>query len=187
MATGKKTEHHDIAHKAISEHPETKISREARFADLQKKMISLTWDIGGPLCTAEGIELVHVEFQREPGGRVLRAYIDRPGGVSLDDCSGISRQLSDILDIKMDTDLPYTLEVSSPGLDRPISKKEDFNRFAGETARIRTAQPINGQKNFKGTLVGMFDDCVHLQLEKETVVILYEDIMKARLVNYNGE
>lgn len=177
----------DTAHRADAGRPETQVQMEVPFAELKRRMISSTWDIAVPLCAVEGIELVHVEFQRESGGRVLRAYIDKPGGVSLDDCTRISRQLSDILDIQIDMELPYTLEVSSPGPDRPISKKEDFHRFAGETARIRTARPIDGRKNFTGTLLGMVDDCVHLQLEKETVVIFHQDITKARLVNYNGE
>jgi ribosome maturation factor RimP len=140
-----------------------------------------------PLCTAEGMELVHVEYQREPGGLTLRVYLDKPGGVTLDDCVDISRQLEDLLDVNMPDGPPYRLEVSSPGLDRPIGKIKDFIRFEGHRARIRLAVAINGRKNFTGVLAGVVDETIQLSLDKETIRLKFSDITRARLINYNGE
>jgi len=144
-------------------------------------------EVADPLCESEGIELVHVECQRETGGRIIRLYIDKPGGVTLYDCTCISRQLIDILDVNLDTNWTYNLEVSSPGSDRPLGKPEDFDRFKGKTARIRTSVPLEGQKNFKGLLIGFYDGIVKLEVNAKTVAIPYREITNARLFNYNGE
>ena len=159
--------------------PEKRITRD--------QVIHFVWRLADPLCTAEGMELIHVEYQREPGGWVLRLFIEKPGGVTIDDCAVISQQLGDLLDIKLGEELPYTLEVSSPGPERPLSKKTDFNRFAGQVAKIRTRRPLGGQKNFTGVLAGLVDDTVRLTLERETVAIPFQEITKARLVNYHGD
>ena len=88
-----------------------------------QEIIAQTKSLAQRLCEAEGMELVHVEFQREAGGRVLRLYIDQPGGVTLNDCVNISRQMGDLLDVNIENMGPYNLEVSSPGTDRPLSKE----------------------------------------------------------------
>jgi len=150
-------------------------------------IVAKAWELAEPLCLSEGMELIHVEFQRESGGRILRLYIDKPGGVNVDDCATVSSQLGDILDIKLDTEFPYTLEVSSPGIDRPLSRISDFEKFTGNTAKIRTAYPINNQKNFKGVLRGVLDDNIALQTDTETVMIPFRDITKAKLVKLNGD
>ncbi|OQW97291.1 MAG: hypothetical protein BWK74_06580 [Desulfobacteraceae bacterium A6] len=144
-------------------------------------------EFADPLCESEGMELVHVECQRETGGRIIRLYIDKPGGVTLYDCTCISRQLIDILDVNLDTNWTYNLEVSSPGSDRPLGKPEDFDRFKGKTAKIRTSVPLEGQKNFKGLLLGFYDGLVKLEVNAKTVAIPYKEITTARLFNYNGE
>ena len=87
----------------------------------EKVIIGRIEALAEPLCESEGLELVHVEYQREAGGRILRLYIDRSGGVSLDDCVSVSRQLNDLLDVKLEDIGPYTLEVTSPGPERPLS------------------------------------------------------------------
>jgi len=144
-----------------------------------------------PICHVEGMDLIHVEYQREMGGRVLRLYVDKPGGVTLGDCQALSAQLGDILDLKLDTLDAYTLEVSSPGIDRPVSRLADFEKFTGVLAKIKTATPINGQKNFKGILSGIVDKesdaKVQLETENSAVAIPFQDIFKARLVNYDGD
>jgi ribosome maturation factor RimP len=150
-------------------------------------IVAKAWELAEPLCLSEGMELIHVEFQRESGGRILRLYIDKPGGITVDDCATVSSQLGDILDIKLDTEYPYTLEVSSPGIDRPMSRFSDFIKFKGQTAKIRTAYPINGQKNFKGILQDVMDDTIVLQTDAGTAVIPFREITKARLVNLNGD
>nr|WP_181549458.1 ribosome maturation factor RimP [Desulfosalsimonas propionicica] len=160
---------------------------EKNSAVSSRQVAKVAWELGDPLCAAEGLELIHVEYQREPAGWVLRLFIEKPGGVGVEECSRVSRQLGDLLDIKLDTDVSYTLEVSSPGPQRPLSKKADFDRFAGEMARIRTRQALGGQKNFKGLLAGTADDAVRLILDCETIEIPYQEITKARLTNYHGD
>lgn len=161
--------------------------KEDVYIQKHDDIVTKTWELAEPLCLADGMELIHVEYQREAGGRILRLYIDKPGGVDVDDCANVSTQLGDILDIKLDTSHTYTLEVSSPGIDRPVSKLSDFKKFMGKTAKIRTAYPIQNQKNFKGILRGLLDNNILLQTEIETVVIPYQEITKARLVNFNGD
>lgn len=136
-----------------------------------------------PLCEAEGYELIHVEFQPEAGGRILRLYIDKPGGVTLDDCVNTSRQVNDILDVALEELGPYNLEVSSPGPERPLGRQEDFERYKGRLARLKTRRPIEGQKNFTGCLIGMIDHRVHLAVDGKTVAIPYELVLRARLVD----
>ncbi len=140
-----------------------------------------------PVCDAEGIELVHAEYQMEPGGKVLRLYIDKPDGIGIDDCAAISRQVSDLLDVYIESDHRYRLEVSSPGSNRPLTKPTDFKRFKGQLARIQSSRSIDGQKKFKGTLTDIKDGIVTLTVVEKSVAIPFEDITKARLINYSGE
>jgi ribosome maturation factor RimP len=129
-----------------------------------------------------GMELVHFEVRRESGGAVLRLYIDREGGVTLDDCARVSRQVSAELDADDPVPGRYTLEVSSPGLDRPLSRDRDFERFVGSTVRIVTASPLDGQRHFKGRLNGLLHGSVQLVLEDGREVSIPRDLMtSARL------
>ena len=150
-------------------------------------LTDLTWKLGEPLCTAEGMDLVHVECRSESRGRMLRLYIDKPGGVKLDDCMNISRQIGDLLDVHTDHETGYLLEVSSPGPDRPLGKPGDFDRFTDHQVRIRTAAPINGQHNFTGILAGMHDEIVTLRMEDTSITIPFSLIKYARLIGYQGE
>jgi len=143
--------------------------------------------IAKSLCIAEGMELVYVEYQYESGGLVLRIYIDKPGGVTLDNCVLISRQLNDLLDIHLEGSVAYSLEVSSPGPDRPLSGINDFQRFQGELVRIKTIEPIDGRKNFKGVLAGTSDGNVNINVENRVFSIPCEGIKRARLVDHNGD
>ncbi len=142
------------------------------------------WRIAEPLCLSEGLELVHIEFQREQAGRTLRLFLDKPGGVTLDDCVNISRQLSDLLDVSLDEETPpYNLEVSSPGVPRPLGKISDFERFKGRRVKIRTAHPIDGQKNFTGTIEELDDSNIQLKGQNRLIRIAFADIVKARLID----
>ena len=143
--------------------------------------------LASPLCESEGIELVHLEYQRESSGWILRLYIDKPGGVTLDDCINVSRQMNDLLDVHFDEMGPYNLEVTSPGPDRPLVKAQDFEKFEGNLAMIKTVRPFDGQKNFKGVLMGISQEQVKLRVGEATIAIALTDISKARLVNYSGE
>lgn len=137
-----------------------------------------------PICESEGIELIHLEYGPEKSGKTLRLYIDKPGGITLNDCALISHQVGDILDVNLEDFGSYNLEVSSPGTERPLGKISDFERFEGKMIRIRTSQLINGQKNFKGILAGISERIVTLLVEDKTVAIPYQDIIKARLINH---
>ena len=145
------------------------------------------WALAEPMCDAEGLALVHVEYRREAGGRILRIYIDKTGGVKLDDCVAVSRQLGDLLDVYLDEIGLYNLEVSSPGSDRPLGRETDFERFKGCKAKIRTHHLLDGRKNFTGVLMGMSEGSVRLKVDNKVVVIPFAEIQKARLINFNGE
>ena len=135
-----------------------------------------------PLFTELGLELVDVEFRREANGWVLRLYLDKPGGVVLGDCQRVSEELSDLLDIEDLIDHPYTLEVSSPGLNRPLRLESDFLRFVGQRARISTSAAIVGQRRFLGVLRGYEEGRVLLEREDGTIALIpYALIVKSRL------
>jgi len=135
-----------------------------------------------PILTDRGLELVDVEFRRESRGWILRLYLDRPGGVTMNDCQRVSEELGDHLDVEGLIDHPYHLEVSSAGLDRPLTRDGDFVRFAGITARISTREPVEGQRNFRGRLAGLAGDAVLLDLpDGRRVTIPRGLILKARL------
>lgn len=140
------------------------------------------------LCAGEGLELVHVEFVSESNHYFLRVYIDKPGGVTMDDLSAISRQLGDILDARHRIDPEYRLEVSSPGIFRPLFKKSDYTKFAGRNVMITVGTAIEGKKKFTGILNGISDnDNVTLSVEGRTMEIQFSAIKKARLAEDNGD
>ena len=157
-------------------------------AERRAGLLATVAGLAGPVCATDGLELVHVEYLRETDGRKLRLYIDKPGGVGLDDCIRVTRSLSDLLDVELEEDYgPYNLEVSSPGVDRPLVKPADFQRFQGKTAKIRTSRAIDGQKNFTGTLKGTTPGTALLESDGRTIEIPFAEIARARLFNYNGE
>ncbi len=121
-----------------------------------------------PLVEEYGYELVDVEYVKEGGTWYLRAYIDKPGGISIEDCEMVSRRLSDILDEKDYIDDSYILEVSSPGLGRPLKKEKDFKRSIGKEVEVRTYRMIDKQKEFTGILKAYDKDSVTVELEDGT-------------------
>ena len=136
-----------------------------------------------PVVESMGYELVGVEFQGAGGHGTLRVYIDREQGVSLDDCAAISHQISGILDVEEPIKQAYDLEISSPGIDRPLFKLADFERFAGRTAKIKLAVDLEGRKNFKGRLQGVADArMVIIEVDGEAFYLPFADIGKANLV-----
>ena len=139
------------------------------------------------LCASEELELVHVEYQSEASGRILRIYIDKPGGVGIDDCSRISRQMGDLLDVYIENEASYNLEVSSPGSERPLGRESDFEKYSGQMVRIKTKDPLGGKKKFYGKLLGIQEGIVSLQINDQVVRISHKDISQARLVNNDGE
>ena len=148
---------------------------------------SRTTELAERLAASLGMELVELEYKREGRDMVLRLYIDKEGGVTLDDCSTVSRELSEILDVEDFIREHYTLEVSSPGLNRPLKKPADFERYRGRLAKVRTFEPLaddagNKRKTFLGELLGFADGAVRMHLkEGQTASIPLEKVAKANL------
>ena len=133
-----------------------------------------------PLVDAHGFELVDVEYVKEGGSWYLRAYIDKPGGIAVDDCEVISRALSDLLDEHDFIEDSYILEVSSPGLGRPLKKEKDFVRSQGELVEVRTYRAIQHQKEFtgilnawdKGTVTLLMEDGTEMKFAREDIALI---------------
>ncbi len=135
-----------------------------------------------PGVVALGFELVDVELAGSHHSPTLRVYIDGPAGVNVDDCARVSRQLSALLDVEDPLPGQYTLEVSSPGLDRPLVTPEDFRRFIGETIKVKMQPPLLGRKNFSGRLVDVTADHVVVEVDKEHFDLAFDGMERARLV-----
>lgn len=121
-----------------------------------------------PIVEQHGFELVDVEYVKEAGAWYLRVYIDKEGGITIDDCETVSRAFSDLLDEKDFIEEAYILEVSSPGLGRPLKKEKDFKRSIGKEVEIRTYRPIERQKEFCGVLSAYDENSVTIELEDHT-------------------
>ena len=135
-----------------------------------------------PIIEEHGFELVDVEYVKEGSTWYLRAYIDKPGGITIDDCETVSRRLSDILDEKDYIEDAYIREVSSPGLGRPLKKEKDYKRSLGEEVEIRTYRMIEKQKEFTGILKGYDEGTVTIEIENGTEKIFDKsDIALIRL------
>jgi len=136
-----------------------------------------------PVVESMGYELVGIEFNAGGGHGTLRVYIDREQGVNLDDCAAISHQLSGILDVEEPIQQAYDLEISSPGIDRPLFKLADFERFIGRTAKIKLAVGVQGRKNFRGQLQAVADEkLITIEVDGEHFDLPYADIARANLV-----
>jgi ribosome maturation factor RimP len=146
---------------------------------IEQEVTKICTPIAGDL----GLELVQVVYLRESYGWVVRILVDRiDGAVTLDDCSTLSRELSDVLDIEDPIETKYRLEVSSPGLDRPLVKKEDYQRFAGREITLKTAQPVEGRSKFKGRLEGLEENTVKLEVDGKTYELDLTNVKSANLV-----
>jgi len=134
-----------------------------------------------PIIKEEHLELVDVEYKKEGKNWLLRIFIDREGGVTVADCTRVSRQIEDLIEVEEAVPSSYILEVSSPGLDRPLKKEEDFLRFKGKRIHVTTYTPIHQQKNFKGTIQSFQEDVLFLEIDHQQVEIPKDQIAKARL------
>lgn len=134
----------------------------------------------------QGLELVDVEFIKEAGLWYLRYYVDKPGGVTLDDCQSVSNEISGRLDIEDPIPQSYTLEVSSPGIERPLKNEKDFLRYIGSSVEIKTYEALKGKKAFNGTLKDFKDGNVVIEGDT-SLEIPFEKISSAKLkFNWNG-
>ncbi|MDX1656317.1 MAG: ribosome maturation factor RimP [Candidatus Competibacteraceae bacterium] len=129
-----------------------------------------------------GYELVGVEFHPHRSNALLRVYIDRETGITVDDCQRVSHQISGLLDVEDPIPGQYSLEVSSPGLDRPLFTAEHFARFAGQQARLNLSTPLAGRRRLTGRLGGLRGEAVIIAVEGETLEVPLNQIDKARLV-----
>ncbi|MCA9482623.1 MAG: ribosome maturation factor RimP [Nitrospina sp.] len=135
-----------------------------------------------PVLQDLGLELVDIEYRREGQGWVLRIFIDRgEGGVSLDDCSRVSHLTGDLIEIDDLISNSYRLEVSSPGLDRPLKKEQDFLKYKNRRIRLNTFAPIEKRRNFKGTILDFREGVLHLEAEGGPFEIPLDNIAKANL------
>ena len=143
-----------------------------------------------PVVTSEGMELIHVECIKMHSRWIIRLFLDKEGGISLDDCASISDQLGDIFDIREVINGSYTLEVSSPGFDRPISRVQDFLKYRNSRVDIKTAVKIEGSKNFHGILVDYVQEAgrkfVLVEVAGKNYRIPRQDILKANLADDQG-
>ena len=135
-----------------------------------------------PIAAEWGLELVDIQYRKEGPHWYLRVFIDKEGGVGLEDCQRVSEGLGGILDRSDPIPHNYILEVSSPGLERPLKKKKDFIRFQGHEIKVRTYAPIDGRRNFRGQLQGVMDEFVVMEVDKKSYSIPMEKIAKAQLV-----
>ena len=143
--------------------------------------VTRVWELASPLVESEGMEIVDIEFRHEGsrGGRVLRLYLDKEGGPSVDDLSRVSRQLSELLDTHDVVPGTYTLEVSSPGINRPLTRPEHFARFVGKRIRVRTRDRIDGRRSFLGTLQEVMENRITLKQEGTQYQIPFSVIEKS--------
>ena len=146
-----------------------------------KKVTELTAELAAPVVAAQGCELWDVEYVKEAGTWYLRLYIDKEGGVSIDDCEAISRRVSDLLDEADPIEDSYTFEVSSAGAERPLKRPSDFERFMGSPITIRLYKNKDGRKEFAGTLAGYEDGAVLLDTGGQTLRFEKAEIALVRL------
>ncbi|MGZ3579785.1 MAG: ribosome maturation factor RimP [Syntrophales bacterium] len=139
-----------------------------------------------PVIESEGMEIVDVECLKMKFRWLVRIYIDKEGGVTIDDCSEISKQVGDILDIYDVLPGSYTLEVSSPGLDRPLTRDKDFIKYRGSAVRIKTREKLDGTKNFHGILIDYLEEdgrkTLIVDVSGKNFHILRDLVVKAHLV-----
>ena len=136
--------------------------------------------IAGPKAEELGLELIDCEYKKEGGRRVLRIYIDKKGGVGLDDCEAVSRSVEPVLDSEDFIDEAYTFEVSSPGLDRPLKTDRDFERYQGEDVEVGLYAAMDGKKKFTGKLLGRKDGIVSIDDNGQVLEFQQKDISKVK-------
>ena len=136
----------------------------------------------GPILDGLGYELVDVAYASDFGRWILRLYIDKATCVTIDDCARVSREIGDLIDVKEIIDHEYVLEVSSPGLNRPLRKEKHFNQAIGKKIKVKTKTPVDGRRNYTGCLSRFEDGILYLQLSGEVVSIPLPNVEKANII-----
>ncbi len=143
-------------------------------------------DLIEPVVRAEGRELVELEFRRESQGWVLRLYIDQEDGITVEDCAQVSRVVGDLLDVADLIRTPYHLEVSSPGLNRPLRKSRHFEQVVGKIIEVRTLEPLGNRRRFKGVLKGVEQDRITVRCDGQDMVIGLSLVERAHLCYFES-
>jgi len=148
---------------------------------MSKEIVDHVRAIADPILSNEGMELVEIEYRRESKGWVLRLYIDKVGGATLDDCTRISQEVGRSLDVEDFISTPYTLEISSPGLSRPLKKEKDFMKYRNQMIKVKTVDPIENRRQFNGKLLGISEDRIEIEMDGGIFQISLSNVAKANL------
>jgi ribosome maturation factor RimP len=154
--------------------PQAKEMTEREIVERLRAMIH-------PIVLNEGMEVVDIEYRRESGGWILRLILDKEGGVTLDDCTRVSQEVGRSLDVEDILQTSYTLEVSSPGLTRPLKSEKDFMKYLHRLVKVKTVDPIQNRRQFKGKLLGVSKNEVEIEVEREIFQIPLSNVAKANL------
>jgi ribosome maturation factor RimP len=154
------------------------VERLTQRSDIAEKVTK----VAEPMALSMGYELVQVVYRRESLGWTLRVLLDREDGINVEECRRFSRELSDVLDVEDLIPNAYRLEVSSPGLDRPLVKRDDFQRFSGRQVVVKTVREVEGRRKFEGVLVGLEDGRIVLESGGNKHALAFELVEKANLV-----
>ena len=152
----------------------------------EDELIGETWNLIEPVIAAQGMEILEIEYRRESVGWVLRIFLDSERGISVEDCAEISRIAGDLLDVADLIQAPYNLEVSSPGIDRPLRKPEHFQKYIGNIIEARTISPIQNRRNFRGELKQASFEGVVIECEAGNYSIPMSLIERARLLYFES-
>jgi ribosome maturation factor RimP len=148
---------------------------------MEKEIVDRVRTMADPIISDEGMELVDVEYRRESRGWVLRLTLDKEGGVTLADCTRISHEVGRSLDVEDFIQAPYTLEVSSPGLTRPLKTEKDFMKYRHSLIKVKTLDPIENRRQFKGRLLGVSENRIEIEVDGGIFQIPLSNVAKANL------
>ncbi len=148
---------------------------------MEREIVDRVREIILPIVSSEGMEVVDIEYRRESGGWVLRVILDKEGGVTLDDCTRVSQEAGRSLDVEDIISSSYTLEVSSPGLTRPLKTERDFTKYLRRLVKVKTVDPIENRRQFKGRLLRVSENGVEIQVEGRIFRIPFSNVAKANL------
>jgi ribosome maturation factor RimP len=148
---------------------------------VSREIVDRVHAIADPILFNEGIELVDIEYRRETKGWVLRLYMDKEGGVTLDDCTRVSQEVGRSLDVEDFIQTPYNLEVSSPGLTRPLKTEKDFMKYRDHLIQVKTVDPVVNRRRFKGRLLGISGNQIEIQSDEGVFQIPFSNVAKANL------
>ncbi len=152
----------------------------------EDELVGEIWNLLEPVIAAQGMEILEIEYRRESAGWVLRIFLDSVRGISVEDCAEVSRIVGDLLDVADVIRPSYHLEVSSPGIDRPLRRLEHFQKYIGDIIEVRTISAIQNRRNFKGELKGASSEGIVIACETGSYLIPMSLIERARLLYFES-